>query len=381
MSDSINLPQRYRKGEVPPPSEISYREHPLEPFDTDHINSLSLEINGLGIANIREQSDSSSTAVRPLSSSRSKILPSDEADKAVLLLFTRTCTWIQGSARNALHLLSLGLQSGTAFVVGALVGSFAALGTYAFLAGASFYDGIVLLTEGNRWAAAKQFFASSGATAGAISALNMALTAIKETWNVAGPFLVAHAGMIAGAALAGLGPLITSVLDSLKLSDQIKQLKIFEDVIGQLNQINDVKMTDLASAKKQLNEVIKKHPDAKVSAELSKMKVDEMDLKAIKTLSQELKVNAESRLKEINHQKLVTIGKIVGAVAIGALQIALAIGTGGVSVGIMLAITGGYLLASYLVDMASTKESKKNLEVFVEQLKSVPPEMPHEASI
>lgn len=258
-----------------------------------------------------------------------KPLPQSEKGKILFTAATRSLTWIQaGSRRTAAIVGSGAVRASEALKKAGVVGSFVAFGTFSIVALGNFTEAIQILREGGPGKisnAAKKVAMGLGASAAAIGNLATGLASISKIVIIPAGTLV---GSIATSVCFGIGPFISAALDLVQLRGLRAKAAIIQQELSELkNQQDKPAVGDELSS---LTETIRKK---------------------------------EMELDDNHRQQRVTGLKIAGAAFYGAMQVALAFGTAGMSVGVMLAISVGTLALTSLVEYAAHRraEARRNL--------------------
>lgn len=225
-------------------------------------------------------------------------LPTSPMGKAKHQIATRAATWLQAGARRAMSLMKDAAVGTSGFKMAGGVLSGLGVLAYAYMTVSSFAEAARCLHKKLYSAAAKALAGGLGAAAALLFAVQNAFVALKEvSINIGSAFL----GTVGGAICAGLGPFIAGVLEGVKLKEMSQQRKVIEE--------------------------------------------------GIKTGT-----HTKEQLEAHDRQMKLATMKLIGNILFAALQVGLAIGTGGISVGITLAISVAWLGAAYLAEIIIAKK-------------------------
>lgn len=304
---------------TPPPSALPARRHSLASsgrFSASYAPSS-------GGDNLKRERAASAPALHlptqgnpppSLTPSRVARTPKNlSKEQAITGLFYKAITALQSGARTAASLLNPRLSSTQGFSAAGVAGGGISLLAYSYMVISNFAKTVEAFRTGQHKVGATHLTLSIGSGSAAVSALNSTMKATQQLWKVGGGFLTTAAG----AAMVGIGSVIAVAFESLAIRNLMKA----ED---------DLKASFVDQAQ----------PTSEESIELAK----------------------------IQDQKRYATLKLVGAIAFGALQMALALGTGGISVGVMLAITLGYMAFTYTAEtlyiyQQQAKEALNNTEI------------------
>lgn len=266
---------------------------------------------------------------KPSTSSKSftaKVSTKTSSSAASFLLFHRSLTWVQTEARKALSLLSTAVKSAPAFLYAGVAGGGLAVLTFSYVAATTFKEGVQILLspQGKASDAALKISGSLGAGISAVGALDATFKAITVLWKHVNLSFLGHLG---GVICAGIGPFVAASLDFVG--------------IMRLNSAGKKLAAEIAAIKNY-----EEHP----TEELSRLTKQERAQK-LEVLELDLRINKrDQRVKAL---------KIIGSLAFAAVQVALALGTGGLSIGVMAAIGAAYLLVSYGIEWLHTRKAQE----------------------
>ena len=317
-----------------PKSPVSGHASFPKPSSAHASREISAEDTSIGgMAKERLTPDSSSISSVKKPSYECSIRTKTSTDAAVMQIFIRATTWIQAGAQKATSLLSTTTGTSSAFQFAGLAGCGLAALTFSYVTVRAFADGVKLLLAGKMSEGGLKLFGASGAGASALSALDATFKVIQHFWTQVN---LAFLGTVGGALCAGIGPIVVATVDAIALMKLSKSGKeIFADI-----------------------QLLESFPKEKASLS----KEEKIKYEALLNLTPDERANKLAMLKldlNINQRdKYIKTMKILGSVAFAALQVTLAIVTGGMSLGVMMAFTVTYLAVSYSIEWFCANKAK-----------------------
>jgi len=265
--------------------------------------------------------------------------------RAMLQIVTRAFTWIQGGVRRTMTLLATSaIHLSASFKVGGGVLSGAAVLANLALTYVAVRDGFDFLRK-KQWSEAAQKFALFLAAGSAVVAsLDAAFVAAKSL--IANFPVAAFLGVIGGAISTGIGPLILTALEGLKWRKLSAEGKKIESEIKHLE-------SERQEIEKEIKEI-----QAGIKAGTHTQKQLDVAMDKYVVVVDNLGI-AKKQLASNNQQRNLAILKAVGNLLFGALQIGLALGTGGISIGISLAVNLGILGVAYIAEVVVARKQEQ----------------------